>query len=36
MSPETLAAVSRPLMPREIYIKGENEGFQAVLDSLKK
>lgn len=36
MSAETLAIVSRDLMPLEIYIEGANQRFQQALDALKK
>jgi len=36
MSAETLATVSRELMPRETYLQFANEYFQQTLDKLKK
>jgi multimeric flavodoxin WrbA len=36
MSAETLAIVSRELMPREMYLQFANEFFQQTLDALKK
>jgi len=36
MSAETLATVSRELMPREMYLQTLNEFFQQTLDALKK
>ena len=36
MSAETLATVSRELMPREMYLQTLNEFFQQALDALKK
>ena len=36
MSAETLATVSRELMPREMYLQTLNEFFQRALDALKK
>jgi len=36
MSAETLATVSRELMPLEKYIEFYNQGFQEALDALKK
>jgi hypothetical protein len=36
MSAETLATVSRELMPREMYLQTLNDFFQRALDALKK
>jgi len=36
MSAETLATVSRELMPREMYLQTLNDFFQQTLDALKK
>ena len=36
MSTETLATVSRELLPLEMYVQVANQGFQQALDALKK
>jgi multimeric flavodoxin WrbA len=36
MSQETLDAVSRELLPREMYIQNANQSFQQALETLKK
>jgi multimeric flavodoxin WrbA len=36
MAPETLAIVSRELVPRDVYVKFANEYFQQTLDALER